>query len=357
VVANVATVLHILQHDLDLDRVHAPAAAEQYARRLAQRGISMAALLRAYRIGSTRFQHWCLRELAQQTDDPAILSAAGLRITETTAAYVDKISEELVAAYEAEREHWLRNLSAARAARVRALLNGDRVDSTPPRPSWATACGSTTSGSSAGLATPTRAAACSGAWRRRPWRSRSRQGARAGRSSCARTSPAPGPGCRSGRRAAHPAQEQRPVPGPQGRGSPRPSPRRAPPAGGAGPAGMPMARRHRPSGNRERPGRDGLHPLACQPILPEEPRPGSSPALTTRPRRSAASGPESEPRPHPWISRLRGWRVVAAGPSRPRGAPRGSPGRCRPCQTAGSAAGWRWDGPRPTRSSSGVAGR
>jgi hypothetical protein len=128
VAENVATVLHILQHGIDLDRVHAPAAAEEYARRLAQRGSPMAALLRAYRIGSTRFQHWCLQELARQTDDASIVSAAGLRIAETTAAYIDQVSEELVAAYEAERENWLRNLSAARAARVRAVLEGDRVD-------------------------------------------------------------------------------------------------------------------------------------------------------------------------------------------------------------------------------------
>jgi DNA-binding PucR family transcriptional regulator len=128
VAENVATVLHILQHGIDLDHVHAPAAAEQYARRLAQRGSPMAALLRAYRIGSTRFQHWCLQELGRQTDDAAIVSAAGLRIAETTAAYIDRVSEELVAAYEAEKEHWLRNLSVARAARVRALLEGDQVD-------------------------------------------------------------------------------------------------------------------------------------------------------------------------------------------------------------------------------------
>jgi DNA-binding PucR family transcriptional regulator len=128
VAENVATLLHILQHGIDLDRVHAPAAAEEYARRLAQRGIPMAALLRAYRIGSTRFQHWCLQELARHTDDAAVISDAGLRIAEITAAYIDQMSEELVAAYEAEKENWLRNLSAARAARVRALLQGDRVD-------------------------------------------------------------------------------------------------------------------------------------------------------------------------------------------------------------------------------------
>ncbi|HEX8863725.1 MAG TPA: helix-turn-helix domain-containing protein [Actinomycetes bacterium] len=128
VAENVATMLHILQHGIDLDRVHAPAAAEEYARRLAQRGIPMAALLRAYRIGSTRFQHWCLQELARHTDDAAVVSDAGLRIAETTAAYIDRVSEELVAAYEAEKENWLRNLSAARAARVRALLQGERID-------------------------------------------------------------------------------------------------------------------------------------------------------------------------------------------------------------------------------------
>src|ERR1700679_1438570 len=36
---NVATVLHILQHGIELENVHAPAAAEEYARRLAQRGV------------------------------------------------------------------------------------------------------------------------------------------------------------------------------------------------------------------------------------------------------------------------------------------------------------------------------
>jgi hypothetical protein len=128
VAENVATILHILQHGIDLDRVHAPAAAQEYARRLAQRGIPMAALLRAYRIGSTRFQRWCLRELAQQTDDAAIVSAAGLRIGEITAAYIDRVSEELVSAYETEKENWLRNLGAARAGRVRTLLQGDPVD-------------------------------------------------------------------------------------------------------------------------------------------------------------------------------------------------------------------------------------
>jgi hypothetical protein len=75
---NVATVLHVIQHGIDLENVHAPAAAQEYARRLAQRGVPVAALLRAYRIGSTRFEEWCLEELAQlspwQRPSPARLS-------------------------------------------------------------------------------------------------------------------------------------------------------------------------------------------------------------------------------------------------------------------------------------------
>jgi DNA-binding PucR family transcriptional regulator len=128
VAENVATVLHILQHGIDVENVHAPAAAQEYARRLAQRGVPVAALLRAYRIGSTRFQDRCLQELARRSDDARTLSEAGLRIAGVTASYIDKVSEEVLAAYESEKEDWLRNLTAARAARVRSLLAGERVD-------------------------------------------------------------------------------------------------------------------------------------------------------------------------------------------------------------------------------------
>ena len=128
VAENIATLLHILQHDIDLEKVHAPAAAEEYARRLAQRGAPIAALLRAYRIGSARFVDWCLQELGRRTHEAAIISAAGLRITAITNAYIDLVSEEIVSAYEAEKDNWLRNQSAARAARVRTMLRNEQVD-------------------------------------------------------------------------------------------------------------------------------------------------------------------------------------------------------------------------------------
>jgi len=125
---NVAAMLHVIQHDIDLANVHAPAAAGEYARRLAQRRVPAAALLRAYRIGSTRFLDWCLQELARRTDDASLVSTAGMRIAGVTAGYIDKVSEEVLSAYDAEKENWFRHLSVARAARVRALLSGERGD-------------------------------------------------------------------------------------------------------------------------------------------------------------------------------------------------------------------------------------
>jgi hypothetical protein len=60
---NVATVLHIIQHGIELENVHAPAAAEEYARRLAQRGVPASALLRAYRIAISAYIDKVLEEL------------------------------------------------------------------------------------------------------------------------------------------------------------------------------------------------------------------------------------------------------------------------------------------------------
>jgi hypothetical protein len=60
---NVATVLHIIQHGIELENVYAPAAAEEYARRLAQRGVPASALLRAYRIAISAYIDKVLEEL------------------------------------------------------------------------------------------------------------------------------------------------------------------------------------------------------------------------------------------------------------------------------------------------------
>jgi PucR C-terminal helix-turn-helix domain/GGDEF-like domain len=126
--SNVDTCLQIMQHRIDLSAVPAPAAAVEYARRLAQRGTPLTALLRAYRVGHACFTDWVLKELAQQAADAETVSAATLSMSRVVAAYIDHISEQMVEAYGQEREIWLRNRSAARAARIRDLLSGERTD-------------------------------------------------------------------------------------------------------------------------------------------------------------------------------------------------------------------------------------
>ena len=126
--SNVDTCLQIMQHRIDLSAVQAPSAAVEYARRLAQHGTPLTTLLRTYRLGHARFSDWLLRELARQADDAQVISATTLSMSRIVAAYIDQTSEEMVAAYTQERDHWLRNQNAARAARVRRLLAGDRSD-------------------------------------------------------------------------------------------------------------------------------------------------------------------------------------------------------------------------------------
>jgi len=126
--SNVNTCLQIMQHQIDLSAVQAPAAAVEYARRLAQRGMPLAALLRAYRVGHACFSDWLITELARQASDAQMITATTLSMSRIVSGYIDQTSEEMVAAYTQERESWLRSRSAARAARIRDLLSGARVD-------------------------------------------------------------------------------------------------------------------------------------------------------------------------------------------------------------------------------------
>jgi DNA-binding PucR family transcriptional regulator len=126
--SNVDTCLKIMQHRIDLAAVQAPTVAVEYARRLAQRGTPLTALLRAYRLGHACFSDWLLTELARQAGDAEMITAATLAMSKIVAGYIDQTSEEMVVAYTQARETWLRNGSAARAARVRDLLSEERID-------------------------------------------------------------------------------------------------------------------------------------------------------------------------------------------------------------------------------------
>ncbi|MGW5137751.1 PucR family transcriptional regulator [Nocardia beijingensis] len=128
VTGNVVTALHIYELGLDIDELEAPTEALEYARRMAQRGTSITALLRAYRIGQRLFNDHMLGELTAATDDVALITSAVAEMTDRSFAYIDRVSQQVVTAYQDERDRWLQNQMAVRTARVRSILSGQRVD-------------------------------------------------------------------------------------------------------------------------------------------------------------------------------------------------------------------------------------
>jgi len=125
---NVTTLLHILEHGIVPESLEAPAAALEYARRLAQRGVPLHALVRAYRVGHGRFLRLCLDEVAQQVQDAAVMVAVTSRLLDLSFRYIDQVSERVISAYQQERDRWLLTQTAVRAGRVRLLLDEERVD-------------------------------------------------------------------------------------------------------------------------------------------------------------------------------------------------------------------------------------
>ncbi|WP_392752545.1 PucR family transcriptional regulator [Streptomyces sp. LN590] len=125
---NVATLLHIFENDIPLEKIEGPAAALEYARRLAQRGVPLSAMARAYRIGHWRFLHWFLGELKRQGTDEDLATATNRRMLRVSFGYIDRVTQHVIVIYQQERDHWLLSQTAARAARVRDILTGKDVD-------------------------------------------------------------------------------------------------------------------------------------------------------------------------------------------------------------------------------------
>lgn len=122
---NIDTALRIFQHGIDPTRVEAPAAAMEYARRLAQRGTPVIDLIRAYYLGQTAILNHAVAEATRQTKDPSLLGGMMAKALTGTFAFIDRVTQQVVSAYQEERDRWLLNRSAVRAARVRELLKGD----------------------------------------------------------------------------------------------------------------------------------------------------------------------------------------------------------------------------------------
>jgi hypothetical protein len=125
---NIDTVLHAMRYGIEVQRIEAPTAAMEYARRLAQHGVPVHGLVRAYRVGQRRFHELVSAEVQVTEMDPMVRVAVLEKMSAIMFAYIDWMSQQVVEVYEEERERWLENQNSLRALRVREILAKTPVD-------------------------------------------------------------------------------------------------------------------------------------------------------------------------------------------------------------------------------------
>src|SRR6478752_4135809 len=125
---NIATVFSAIRHAIPIEKVELPTAAVEHARRLAQRGTTVNALVRAYRLGHKAVLDAVLDEIRASDLEPPLSLAVFSQISEVTFGYIDWITQQVVLTYQSERDRWMENQNSLRAVRVRELLDGADLD-------------------------------------------------------------------------------------------------------------------------------------------------------------------------------------------------------------------------------------
>ena len=132
---NVATIFSAIRHAIPIEKVELPTAALEHARRLAQRGVTVNALVRAYRLGHKMVLDAVLDEIAASKLEPPLSLAVFSQISEITFGYVDWITQQVVTTYQNEHDRWMENRKqparvtgpgAARRGRPRHRCGDDR---------------------------------------------------------------------------------------------------------------------------------------------------------------------------------------------------------------------------------------
>ncbi|MFJ4850160.1 PucR family transcriptional regulator [Streptomyces sp. NPDC088733] len=123
-----ATLLDVFENGIPPDTAGEPAAAREYARRLAQRDVPVTALIRAFRIMHGRFLQRCLDELHHRSPDEELSAATTARMLAVSFDWVDRVTERVTEVHRRERDLWLLNGTAGLAARVRDVLAEEDAD-------------------------------------------------------------------------------------------------------------------------------------------------------------------------------------------------------------------------------------
>ncbi len=124
--ANLAEMVGVFSYARDIADVVPPEGAREYARRLAQRGVSVTALVRAYRVGQYMVVDWALGQW-QQAGVQVSAALIG-ELHRLSFGYIDSISEQVITEYAAEREHWQTQRDRARAEMLTRLIADEAVD-------------------------------------------------------------------------------------------------------------------------------------------------------------------------------------------------------------------------------------
>lgn len=126
VTENVVSVVNYLESGTRVSDLDASSAALSHARTLAQRDIPLSALFRAYRFGHAKFVHMGL-DVIREGDPERHIELAQYLIGRS-AAFIDKVCEQVGRAYDAERDQWVGDRGGIRQLWVAELLSGRSVD-------------------------------------------------------------------------------------------------------------------------------------------------------------------------------------------------------------------------------------
>jgi hypothetical protein len=126
--SNLGAMVDMLALSIDLGDITVPPAAAEYARRFAQHGLSLEALLRAYRLGEHMFVQWAITTLRGMNRSADEALATTSRIALLITSYIDQVIEGIIDIYDDERRRWDARSDATQAAQVRAVLDTEALD-------------------------------------------------------------------------------------------------------------------------------------------------------------------------------------------------------------------------------------
>lgn len=126
--SNLTAILDMLMLSISRDDITVPPAAAEYARRFAQHGMSLEALLRAYRLGEHMFMQQTIAVLRRAGTPADLALATTSRVAVLVNSYIDQVIEGVIDIYESERRRWDARSDSTRAAQIRAVLDTDDLD-------------------------------------------------------------------------------------------------------------------------------------------------------------------------------------------------------------------------------------